>query len=249
MVRLLIVEKSVIICAVFKRLLNEDKTFTFDIANTYEEAKNFLKIHTYDFAVGDRTLPDAKDGKIISLLNKHNISPIIYTKDIDEEFIDGFESANIVDYILKHRHDNVTYVVDKLKQLLENKKSIILLVNTSLTYVSYLKSNLKMHNFQVIAVSNGYEALSKLQDHPNIELVIVDEKLANIKGLEEMDGFALVRKIRESRNFKDVGIISLAEETASYVTSFFLNEGADDYLVKPFSRDEFYKRIYQNIKK
>jgi putative two-component system response regulator len=248
MIRLLIVEKSVIICAVFKRLLNDDGNFLFDIAHSYAEAEEFLSLHSYDYAVGDRTLPDAKDGKVISLLNKHGIAPIVYTKEIDEEFVESFESANIIDYILKHRHDNVVYVLEKLKQLEANKKTAILIANTSLTYVNYLKNNLEMHNFQVIAVSNGYEAFTELDKYPNIKLMIVDKELADIQGLSEMNGLELVRKIRETKNHENLSILSLANESTSYTTSFFLNEGADDFLIMPFSRDEFYKRIYQNLK-
>lgn len=247
MVRLLIVEKSVIICAVFKRLLTENGTFIFDITHSYKEAESFLSKNKYDFAVGDRILPDAEDGQIISLLNKHGISPLIYTKAIDEEFIESFESANIIDYILKHRHDNVKYVIEKLKQLQVNKTVTILLAHTSLTYISYLKNNLAMHNFNVIAVRNGYEALSKIKDNPNIRLMIVDEKLSKINGLEEMNGMQLVRKIKDTKLDDNLSIISLSPESASSVTSFFLNEGADDYLIMPFSRDELYKRIYSNI--
>jgi len=248
MVRLLIVEKSVIICAVFKKVLKEDGTFIFDIAHTYAEAEKLLSQNSYDFAVGDRALPDAKDGKIISLLNKHNIAPIVYTKEIDEDFVESFESANIIDYILKHRHDNVVYVVEKLKQLQANKNKIILIAHTSLTYISYLKNNLEMHNFQVLAVSSAYEALSKLENYSNIALMIVDKDLANIHGLDEMNGLELVRKVRETKSYESLAILSLADESSSYTTSFFLNEGADDFLVMPFSRDEFYKRIYQNLR-
>jgi len=248
MIRLLIVEKSVIICAVFKRLLNEDGNYIFDIAHSYGEAEEFLSKNSYDFAVGDRTLPDAKDGKVISLLNKHGIAPIVYTKEIDEEFIESFESANIIDYILKHRHDNVVYVLDKLKQLQVNKHTSILVVHPSLTYINYLKNNLEIHNFQVIAVSNAYEALAELDKHSNIKLMIVEKDLANIKGLDTMNGLQLVRKIRDTKKHENLGILSLASESTSYTTSFFLNEGADDFLIMPFSRDEFYKRIYQNLK-
>ena len=247
MTRLLIVEKSVIICAVFKKLLTKDGTFEFDIVHSYKEAQILLQKNKYDFAVVDRILPDAKDGQVISLLNKHEIAPIIYTKSIDEEFIESFGSSNIIDYILKHRQDNVTYVIDRIKQLIENKKSAILVAHKSNTYVNYLRTNLTMHNFKVISVENGYEAISKLHDYKNIKLLIVDKDLANINGLEDMNGYQLVRKIRADKNLRELGILSLSDESNTFTTSFFLNEGADDYLIKPFSRDEFYQRIYKNI--
>jgi putative two-component system response regulator len=62
-----------------------------------------------------------------------------------------------------------------------------------------------------------------------------------------MDGLELTRKIRKKFSKKDMAIIALSSETKSYITSKFLKEGANDFITKPFSRDEFYARIYQNI--
>ncbi len=60
-----------------------------------------------------------------------------------------------------------------------------------------------------------------------------------------MDGLELVRRTRKKISKKDLSIIVLTSETNSYTTSRFLKEGADDYITKPFSRDEFYARIYK----
>ena len=49
-------------------------------------------------------------------------------------------------------------------------------------------------------------------------------------------------------NKENLKVISIASESNSYLTSFFLNEGSDDYLINQFSRDELYIRIYQNLR-
>jgi putative two-component system response regulator len=62
-----------------------------------------------------------------------------------------------------------------------------------------------------------------------------------------MDGLEFVQNIRKKRSKKDLSIIVLTSDTNSYTTSKFLKDGANDYITKPFSRDEFYARVYHNI--
>jgi putative two-component system response regulator len=241
MAKLLIIEDSKMLCKIFDELLHKYTDFNFDIAQTYEEAKNFLSKTRYEFAVADMNLPDANSGEIIPLLNKHNVAPIVFTGIFDEEFRDGYESANIVDYVLKERYENVIYVVEKLKQLEANKTKTILIVDDSALYVSFLKQNLMLHHFKVLNASNGKDALEKLEFHPEIELIITDYHMP------VMDGLEFVRRVRKKRSKKDLSILVLTSDTNAYATSRFLKEGANDYITKPFSRDEFYARIYQNI--
>ncbi len=246
MARLLIVDESVLLCGTFKRLLEEDGSFNFDIAQTYQEAKDYLSKYRYEFAVVSRTLPDAKNGEVIALLNKHNVSPMVYTTEIDEHFVESFESANIVEYILRHRYDNVEYVISRLNILKKNKQKIVLIVHKSEIYRRYLKQNLALHHFKVLIVASAYEAIQKLQVYPEVSLMIINSELVQLKYAENIDGLELVRKVRKMELNK-IKIIVLAEKSNSYETSFFLNEGADDYIINPYSRDELYIRIYQNI--
>ncbi len=241
MANLLIVEDSKMLCKVFDDLLSKYTDFNYDIVQTYDEAKQHISKKRYEFAVADMNLPDAKHGEIIALLNKHNIAPIVFTGIFNEEFRDGFENAFIVDYVLKERYDNIVYVVEKLKQLQSNKKKKVLIVDDSVLYSNYLKQNLLIHHFKVISAANGKEALLRLEAHPDIELVITDYHMP------EMDGLEFLRKVRKTRTKKNLSVLVLTSDTNSYTTSKFLKDGANDYITKPFSRDEFYARIYQNI--
>ena len=247
MSKLLIVEESDILCGMFNILLNKDAGFNYEIVKTYEEALSCLSKYRYEYAVVSRTLKDAKNGEIIALVNKHNIAPIVYTDIMDEDLIENFESANIVEYVLRQRYDNVKYVITRLNQLKENKQKMILVVHKSEIYARYVKQNLSLHNFKVILVHSAYEAIQKLEIHPDICLMIVDKVLSYGDCLDNTGGFDLVRRVRKIKG-DSLKIIALASECNSYETSFFLNEGADDYLINQYSRDEFYVRIYQNLK-
>jgi len=199
MAKLLIVEESTILCGMFKRLLEQDGGFDYNIVQSYKEAKDYLSKYRYEYSVVSRTLPDAKNGEVISLLNKHNVAPIVYTEVIDEDLIENFESANIVEYVLRHRYDNVKYVIARLNQLKENKKKTILVVHKSEIYRRYVKQNLSLHNFKVILVDSAYEAIQKLETNPDICLMIVDKELSQVNGLDEVDGFELIRKSKKDK--------------------------------------------------
>lgn len=245
MAKLIIVDESTIVCAIFKELLEECECFDYKIVQNYEEAKKLLQRSRYEYAVVSRDLPDAKNGEVIALLNKHNIAPIVYTTKLDEDFIETFESAQIVEYILRHKFDNIKTVIERLKQLQENKKIKILILHDSSIYRSFLKNSLILHNFNVLTVENAHDAIHKIELHSDIELIILDNDLTQTLGMDALEFIRYVRKL----NKPNLRILTISSETNSYKTSCFLNEGADDYMMSDHSKDELYVRIYQNIRK
>lgn len=242
MSKLLVVEGSNISRGVFKELLDKNGEFNYVLVGTYEEAKKELLKTRYEFAVVDQTLKDAPHGEIIALFNKHNIAPLVYIKEMNEDFFEMFESAQIIDYIVKKNHNSATGVMERLMQLKANKKITVLIVNDSHIYNIYLKQNLNIHNFKVISAKNNEEAMQKIELHPDIALTIIDNSEPYVNALD------FIEKTRVFKSSKEMKIVVLAEEANSYETARYLNAGADDYLVKQFSRGEFYVRVYQNIK-
>lgn len=243
MSKLLIVHDSVIVRATFKKLLDECVVFDYDIVPSYEEAKALLSRSRYEYAIVDRVLKDALNGEIIALFNKHYVAPLVFTNEINEDFFDDFEGANIVDYIKKIKRNDEFFAIDKLLQLRENKNTTVLIVSDSNVYSSYLKHNLNLHNFKVFNTLNDENSYKKIDLHSDISLVILDLTSSDERSLK------LVEYIRNVKTAKELKIIVLANESSSYQTSLLLSSGADDYIVKEFSRDEFYVRVYQNINK
>ena len=243
MSKLLIVEDSVIVRGLLKNILDEIVEFEYDLVATYKEAKKLLTSKRYEFAVTARILKDAPNGEIIPLFNKHNIAPIVFTNYIDEDFFENFESSNIVDYIKKSENYNILDVVQRLKQLHINKTTTALVFSESKIYQQYLKQNLNIHSFKVFTSFTYEEAYSKLDLHPEISLFIIDTNQSHEKTLKLIEYVKSIDKINKMK------IIVLVDEANLYQTSELLKFGADDYIVKQFSRDEFYIRVYQNINK
>ena len=80
-----------------------------------------------------------------------------------------------------------------------------------------------------------------------INFIIRGKKSVSYRFVNGRNGLDLVKKIRKTRSKKDLKILILAEEPNSYLTTCFLNEDVNDYLIKEFSRDELYTRVYQNV--
>ncbi len=241
MSKLLVVENELDRAREFLELLSMYDEFDVEVVHTYENAKALLKRYRYEFGVADVELDDAPNGEIIPLFNKYNISPLIYTDTIDEGFLETYESSFIVDYALKSQRDSTYLIINKLRQLVLNKQTKILIISNSQTYTQYLKQNLAMHNFQIIIAKNSAETLEKIKLHPELNLIITEYDLPFVNGLE------LVKKIRKLKTKKKLKILTLTNNPESEITLSFLSEGADDYLVKPFSRAELYESIYKNV--
>ena len=243
MSKLLVIEDSIIVQTILKKLLDDTPGFDYDFASSYKEAKLFLSQRRYEYSVTTRTLKDAPNGEIIALLNKHNLAPIIFSSEINEDFFEDFEAAQIIEYIKKIKNKNEILVVQKLLQLKANKQITVLVVSDSKIYSTYLKQNLTLHNFKVFIAHNNEEAYEKLRLHPETSLLMIDSNEPYVKTLEIVE---FARTQAPSQNLK---IVVLSQESNSYFTSSMLHAGADDYLLKEFSRDEFYVRVYQNINK
>jgi len=240
MAKLLIVENDTKYREVFNELL-EDTDFNYDIVSSYKEAQNLLKRWRYEFAVTDLELVDSSDGQIISLFNRHNVAPIIFATEIDEDFLEVYESAKIADYLIKDNESSLPLVVEKLEQLKANKQTTLLVVDDSILYANFIKQNLVIHKFKVLTAPNGQVALERLKEHPEIQLIITNHRM------KLMDGIELTQKVRETKDKQALPILALSTLSDADTTSLFLQAGANDYLTKPFIRDELYEKIYENL--
>ncbi|TCB38153.1 response regulator transcription factor [Acinetobacter sp. ANC 4910] len=110
----------------------------------------------------------------------------------------------------------------------------ILMIEDDFMIAESSKTLLKLHDFQVEWVNNGLDALKLLQQQ-SFDVVLLD------LGLPMMDGMQVLAKIRQSFPSLPVLIISARDQVQNRVDG--LNQGADDYLVKPYEFVELLARI------
>lgn len=111
--------------------------------------------------------------------------------------------------------------------------AVILVVDDEPAIGRVVRANLARHGFQVeIAETAGaaIEAFGSL--HP--DLILLD------LGLPDMDGIEVIRAVR-SRDNTPIVVLSVRDAESDKVAA--LDQGADDYLTKPFGVDELLARV------
>ncbi len=109
----------------------------------------------------------------------------------------------------------------------------ILVVDDEELLVKGIKFNLQNDGYEVISGSNGLEAIELAQAQIP-DLIILDVMMP------QMDGLTACARIRE---FSDVPIILLTAKTEDMDKLMGFDQGADDYLTKPFNILELKARI------
>ncbi|MCA9322521.1 MAG: response regulator transcription factor, partial [Planctomycetes bacterium] len=110
----------------------------------------------------------------------------------------------------------------------------ILIVEDSERLAQSLKRGLKKCGFAADAVGDGRQGLSYATKEP-YDVIVLDLMLPEMHGLE------VLRRLREDGKDTPVIILTALDAVDDRVRG--LREGADDYLVKPFSFDELLARI------
>jgi DNA-binding response OmpR family regulator len=99
---------------------------------------------------------------------------------------------------------------------------------------SVIERGLREHGFVVDAVADGTDALAHLRSY-TYEVVVLDWRMPGQTGIE------VVREMRNRGDRTPVLMLTARDATEDRVVG--LNQGADDYLVKPFSFAELIARL------
>jgi two-component system chemotaxis response regulator CheY len=106
-----------------------------------------------------------------------------------------------------------------------------LVVDDARTVRRILKRILEEAGYEAIEAENGHDALAWLASGQTAQLVFVDWEMP------EMNGIAFVRKVRENPAYRGVRIVMVTKETRLHNVKEALEAGADEYIMKPFTRD------------
>ena len=109
----------------------------------------------------------------------------------------------------------------------------ILLVDDERAIQTLLSYPLQKDGYDVVAASDGREALSRFDDG-SYDLVVLDVMMPRLDGLE------VCRRLRAKSTVPIIMLTARAEEVDKVVG---LELGADDYITKPFSLREFRSRV------
>jgi len=106
-----------------------------------------------------------------------------------------------------------------------------LIVDDSRAVRTLMKRMLGEMGFEVFEAGDGRQALDLLQDIGPVDLALVDWNMP------EMDGLEFVKALRAERGFADVMVMMVSAESDMANIARALMVGADEYAIKPLTRD------------
>ena len=115
----------------------------------------------------------------------------------------------------------------------------ILLVDDERRILNFLSRALQADGFDVM-VAEGGEPGIRLALESDFDLIVLDLLMP------EVDGMTVLRRVIARKPEQPILVLSALGDTASKVGA--LERGADDYLAKPFSLDEFLARVHARLR-
>ncbi|MFH1138981.1 MAG: diguanylate cyclase [Pseudomonadota bacterium] len=245
MPKILLVEDNLLVAKLLARRLENLPDFQVIPARTMKQAEELLLDHgaeTFFLALLDLILPDAPNGEIVDL-TAPLVPVVVITNKLDTDIQEYLETKNIIDYVIKRGPTSMDYVVELVERLYKNQFIKIMVVDDSSTSRALIRGILQSHRFQVIEAENGRRAIELLEANPEVRLVITDYIMP------EMDGFDLLKWIREDhgRPRTELAVIGLSGHVANAFSAMFIKHGGNDFMTKPFLKEEFICRVVQNI--
>ncbi|MHC1713647.1 MAG: diguanylate cyclase [Solidesulfovibrio sp.] len=245
MEKVLIVEDSKVFARILIRKIEDELFFDACWASNFEEARYLLEENpdnnTYFVALLDLHLPDADDGRIVDYVISKGIPSIVFTGDVESEVRERIWAKKVVDYVSKESPDSLDYLCSMVRRIALNKFVNILVVDDSSTVRNHLVRLLSAHEFIVHEANDGPCALSVLERHPEIKVVITDYFMPGLDGVE------LTQRIRRQHRKDQLAVIGISAYGNTILSARFIKNGANDFLNKPFSSEEFYCRVTQNL--
>ena len=108
----------------------------------------------------------------------------------------------------------------------------ILLVDDDMRNIFALSNILEEKGVNIIAARDGLEALEKLEQEPEADLVLMDIMMPR------MDGYETMREIRKDPRFRKLPIIALTAKAMKDDRNKCIEAGASEYLVKPVDTEK-----------
>ena len=107
----------------------------------------------------------------------------------------------------------------------------VLVIDDSRAVRMIIGSILGELGMDVVEAADGRQALAMLDENPDVELMLVDWNMP------QMNGFDFIRAVRSQRAYDGVRIMMVTTETEGAQVARALEAGANEYLMKPFTKE------------
>ncbi|MBN2992413.1 response regulator [Pseudomonas cedrina subsp. fulgida] len=260
--RVLLVEDDDLQRDSIARLIGDDDIEITDVGYA-QAALDLLRTHVYDCMIIDLKLPDMHGNELLKRMATEDIRSfppvIVYTgrnltRDEENELrkysrsiiIKGARSPErLLDEVtlflhkvesqLSHDRQKMLKTARSRDKVFEGRK--ILLVDDDVRNIFALTSALEHKGAVVVIGRNGREAIDKLNEVEDIDLVLMDVMMP------EMDGYEATALIRQDPRWKKLPIIAVTAKAMKDDQERCLAAGSNDYLAKPIDLDRLFSLI------
>jgi CheY-like chemotaxis protein/CHASE3 domain sensor protein len=243
--------------------LIEDEDVSITAVALGEEALALLRKEIFDCMIIDLKLPDIPGEELLHRMSREELCSfppvIVYTgRNLSRE-----EEAGLMKYsrsiIIKGARsperllDEVTLFLHQVEADLSSERQgmlkqarsrervfegrKVLLVDDDVRNIFALTNALEQKGVVVEVGRNGFEAISKLDSVPDIDLILMDVMMPG------MDGLEATRRIRSDARFRKLPIIAITAKAMKNDQEECLQAGASDYLAKPIDLDRLYSLL------
>ena len=169
-------------------------------------------------------------------LRKYSRSIIIKGARSPERLLDEVTLfLHKVESQLSHDRQKMLKTARSRDKVFEGRK--ILLVDDDVRNIFALTSALEHKGAVVVIGRNGYEAIDKLNEVEDIDLVLMDVMMP------EIDGYEATALIRQDPRWKKLPIIAVTAKAMKDDQERCLAAGSNDYLAKPIDLDRLFSLI------
>ncbi|MEG4089992.1 HAMP domain-containing protein [Microcoleus sp. Pol12B4] len=222
------------------------------------EALEILKSGHFDCVVLDLGLPDMTGFELIEQIKQEatlkSLPLIIYTgkeltrseetqlKRMAETIIvkDVRSPERLLDETALFLHRVQANLPEPKRQMLEQlyqtdstlAGKTVLIVDDDMRNIFALTSMLERHKMEVVYAENGREGIAKLQNTPEINIVLMDVMMP------EMDGYETMQAIRNMPQFASLPMIALTAKAMKGDREKCIEAGASDYITKPVDTEQ-----------
>ncbi len=132
---------------------------------------------------------------------------------------------------------DTTQSLPLLNSVSPSASKVILIVDDNLSFRQTLSLTLQKFGYQVLQAENGLEALEKLQQHPEIQLVISDLEMPHMNGLE------FLSRLQQHPQVGRRPVIILTSRSVQIYGQMAQHLGAIAYLTKPYVEQELVSTV------
>ena len=116
-----------------------------------------------------------------------------------------------------------------------------MIIDDSKTIRRTAETLLSKAGYHVVSATDGFEALAKIADFKP-QIIFVDIMMPRL------DGYQTCALIKHNRDFKSTPVIMLSSKDGLFDRARGRIVGSDEYLTKPFTRDELLGAIGRHVK-